>query len=213
MRVMHIVRTVRAPTPATIPKTSNYHTYSPYGSYGITGKGERMAQVPRGPDIPEELAAADSIIRGWSVRDREVSHQRGGKGTGHIWNGDVKKSENAIEGQGRSLGVDKDCEEVCECIAEGEAECVCACASWIPLGLLPLLCLEPSEAMDAIDRYGTPSFDPPESSIHPPLTPALSVSESVLANSSEIHTLSPPSTPSVISQAIGKGQQLQCDCA
>ena len=208
LRVMHIVRTVRASTPAIFPETSHYDTYSPYDTYSQYGsyahvREESKVPVSRGSDIPEELAAADDIVKSWAARHHEVVHKQGGNGTVRmsVQNGNANgsKSENGSKGQGHRR---------CECVGEREAECVCACTSWVPLGLLPLLCLEPSQAMDAIDQYGTSSFGSPSSSMHPhpTHTAAPSVSEFKRMNWSEVHSVSSPSTPSVMSQTVGKLQ-------
>ena len=214
MHVMHIVRTVRSSTPAIPAETSNYDKYSPYGpyntrspygSYGMHSREEFKVQVPRGSDMSDELAAADDIVKGWAVRHRKAMHKQGNNRNtqkGHLVESN-SESENRSESQGLSG---------CECVGEREAECVCACTSWVPLGLLPLLCLEPSQAMDAIDRYGTTSFGSPSSSLRPTHTDAVSsVTELERMNGSEVHKASPPTTPSVMSQTIGK-RQPSCNC-
>ena len=82
----------------------------------------------------------------------------------------------------------------------GSAETSSVCECWIPLGIVPLLCLHPTQTLRALTSYGVDfGYDNPS-----PTTEGLqTVKEWSDKNSREIESISVASQPSIISQALG----------
>jgi hypothetical protein len=180
--------------------SSPYDDYNPYGKYCTYSKQVPFKPILAGLEIPEELLDANRCLLERTKRDAERKRRDFA----------ANPNQSRREGEGDDGG---GC--FCSPRASGdlqrEREGKCSC-TWVSGGILPLLCIDPSNAFDAISTFGVTTSS--SSSSHTGSADADTHADAHSApspdlrklrdmNASNVHSTHPPSEQAVLSQALG----------
>jgi hypothetical protein len=170
-----------------------YDDYNPYGKYCTYSKQVAFKPILAGLEIPEELLAADRCVLERTKRDAEKKRREFVANPYHLRREEEEGGEEGCFCSPRSSG---------DMQRERERECSC---TWVSGGILPLLCIDPSHAFDAISTFGDSSSSQSDADTHTDTqslpSPDLMKLRDMNANS--VHSTHPPSEQAVLSQALG----------
>ena len=212
--LMHTVRSVPRTSNPDDPSNeaeinySTYDDYSPYGTYCSYGKQAVYTPTLARLEIPEELIAADRLV--FESMKRSTERKRREQAVNHS-----SQKRDGAEGADRERERDR---EGCFCSArDRDRRGVCSC-SWVSRGILPLLCLDPSDAFEAISAFGDTSSSSasssasshahthgltPDTESYTNSAPSPDLRRIRDMNASSVHSTLAPSEPALISQALG----------
>ena len=177
-----------------------YDDYNPYGTYCTYGTQVTFKPVLTGLEIPEEMLAADRCVLERTKRDTERKRKNFAASSSNL----RREGEGDQWKGGWGGGCFCSPRDSGDMQSERQRECSC---TWVSRGILPLLCIDPSHAFDAISTFGdagpaTSDTDADtQTDTHSASSPDLKKIRET--NASRVHSTHPPAEHAVLSQALG----------